>query len=141
MYNKNASRKYHFNQYELNVNIYKCFRTGAKQSKHNMCGSKNIYQGRWGGVQTRRQENSLDSVFCFRLFCVALNLQPINRGVPIVLFQRGSIVFQGVQLFRRTGGGGGGGPNVTFYRNPYITCAPLWIRECIITFIHPVHPC
>ena len=37
--------------------------------------------------------------------------QPINRGVPMVLFQRGSIIFQGVQLFP----GMGGGPNVNFY--------------------------
>ena len=32
--------------------------------------------------------------------------QPINRGVPLVLFQRGSIIFQGVQLFPGMGGGG-----------------------------------
>ena len=40
----------------------------------------------------------------------------------MVLFERGSIIFQGVQLFPGMGGGGGGGPNVNFYRNPYITC-------------------
>ena len=34
----------------------------------------------------------------------------------MVLFQRGSIIFQGVQLFPGTGA------NVNFYRNPYITC-------------------
>ena len=95
------------------MNIYKCFRTGAKQSKHNMCGSRNIYQG--GGIQIRRQENSLDSVFFVLL--VLCSPLPINRGVPMVLFQRGSVIFQGVQLFR-----GMGGPNVNFYRNPYITC-------------------
>ena len=39
----------------------------------------------------------------------------------MILFQRGSIIFQGVQLFP----GRGGGPNVNFYRNPFITCAFL----------------
>ena len=55
------------------MNIYKCFGTGASQSKHNVCRSRNFYQG-GGGVQTRRQENSLDSVFFVCLFCVVLNL-------------------------------------------------------------------
>ena len=41
--------KYHFNQYKLNMNIYKCFRTGASQSKHNMCGSRNFNQAGVGG--------------------------------------------------------------------------------------------
>ena len=63
-----------------------------------------------GGVQTRRQENSLDSVFF--LFCFLCRPQPINRGVPMVLFQRGSIIFQRVQLFPGTWGGGGGGGGV-----------------------------
>ena len=44
-----------------------------------------------GGVQTRRQESSLDSVF-FCLF-VLCSSQPIHRGVPMVLFQRGSIIW------------------------------------------------
>ena len=139
MYNNNGSWKYHFNQYELNVNIYQCFRTGASQSIHNMCGSRNFYQGGGGGgggVQTRRQENSLDS-FC--LFCVVLNL--LTEGFQWFYF-RGVFHFPGVLSFSR--GGGGGGPNVNFYRNPYITCdflSPLWISACIITFICPVHSC
>ena len=93
-----------------------------------------------GGVQTRRQKKTaLTTFFCLFVLCCP---QPINRGVPMVLFQRGSIIFQGVHLFQE-----GGGPNVNFYnfyRNPYITCnflSPLWTGACIITFIHPVHPC
>ena len=61
--------------------------------------------GGGGGIQTRRQENSLDSVFFF--VCFVKSLPTINRGVPMVLFQRGSIIFQGVQLFGGTWGGGG----------------------------------
>ena len=68
------------------MNIYKCFGTGASQSKHNMCGSRNFYQG--GGVQTRRQENSVDSVFLFVcLFCVVLNL--LTEGFQCFYFREG----------------------------------------------------
>ena len=141
MYNKNGSLKYHFNQYELNLTIYQCFRTGASQSIHNMCGSRNFYQWWGGGVQTRRQENSFDSFFFLFVLC---SPQPINRGAPMVLFKRGSIIFQGVQLFFRNGGGGG--PNVNFYRNPYITCdflspIPPLNPRMHNNFIHTVHPC
>ena len=67
-------------------------------------------------VQTRRQENSIDSIFFVCLF-VLCSPQPINREVPMVLFQR-AYHFAGGPTFSRTGGG----PNVNFYRNPYITC-------------------
>ena len=92
------------------MNIYKCFRTWASQSKHNMCGSRNFNQR--GGSRPDGKKTALT-------VCFLCSPQPINRGVPMVLFQRGSIIFQGVQLFP---GMGGGGPNVNFYRNPYITC-------------------
>ena len=96
MYNKNGSWKYHFYQCELNVNIYKCFRTGASQSKHNMCGSRNFYQG---GSRPDGKKTALTVFFSVCFVCP----QPINRGIPVVLFQRES-------------------KNVNFYRNPYITC-------------------
>ena len=99
MDNKNGSWKYHFNQYELNVNIYKRFRTGAKQSKHNMCGSRNIYQ------RGSRPDGKKTALTAF-ISLVLCSPQPINRGVPIVglLFSRGSNFFE-----ERGGGGEGGG--------------------------------
>ena len=116
MYNKNGSLKYHFNQYELNVKVYQCFRTRASQV-YITCVDQGIFI-REGSIPDGKNTD-LPAFFWF----VLCSLQPINRGFPMVLFQRGSIIFQGVHLFPGTGGGGGGGggPNVDFYRNPYIT--------------------
>ena len=56
----------------------------------------------------------------------------------MVLFQRGSNFLRGYQMlisikthttYDFPAGGGGSGP-----------LSPLWIRACIITFLHPVHP-
>ena len=104
-YNKNGSWKYHFNQYELNVNIYKCFRTGASQSKHNMCGSRNFFiRGGGGGSRPDGKKTALTAFFLFVCFLFVLcSPQPINRGVPMVLFQRGSIFSN---FFQELGGGG-----------------------------------
>ena len=71
-----------------------------------MCGSRIFYRGGGGGSRPDGKKTAL-TVFFFSV-CFVCSPQPINRGVPLVLFQRGSIIFQGVQLFRGTGGGGGG---------------------------------
>ena len=86
------------------MNIYKCFGTGANQSKHNMCGSRNFYQGGGGGgVQTGRQENSLDSVFLACLFCVVLNL--LTEGFQWFYFREGLSYedFSDIPMFRDWG--------------------------------------
>ena len=69
----------------------------------------------------------------------------------MVVFQRGSNLFQGeggVQLFQ--GGGGGGGVQMLISIETHIICdfpvgsrppIPLRICTCIITFLYPVHPC
>ena len=72
-------------------------------------------------------------------FFVVLNL--LTEGFQWFYFREGLSFSRGSNFFQEWGG-----PNVNFYRNPYITCdflspPPLWIRACIITFIHPVHPC
>ena len=63
-----------------------------------MCGSGGGGGGGrgGGGVQTRRQENSLDSFFCLFVLC---SPQTINRGISEGVFH-----FPGVYLF--PGGGG-----------------------------------
>ena len=82
------------------------------------CADQGILIRGGGGGPDTTARNSIDSVF-FLFFFVLCSPQPINRGVPMGFFQRGSIIFQGVQLYP---GMGGGGPNVNFYRSPYITC-------------------
>ena len=99
------------------MNIYKCFRTGASQSKHNMCGSRNFYQG--GGSRPEGKKTALTAFFIF-FVCVVLNL--LTEGFQWFYFREGLSFSRGVQLFPGTWVGGGGGPNVNFYRNPYITC-------------------
>ena len=88
------------------MKIYQCFRTGASQSIHNMCGSRNFYQG----GPARWQENSLGSVFF--MFCsVLFSPQPNYRGVPMVLFQRGPSFSTG-----------GGGVQMLISIETHITC-------------------
>ena len=70
-----------------------------------MCGSRNFYQG---GSRPDGKKTALTAFFFVLFFFVFCSPQPINRVVPMVLFQRGSIIFQGVQLFPGTEGGGGG---------------------------------
>ena len=69
------------------------------------CGDQGIFI-RGGGVQTRRQENSLDSglffVCLFFLFCVVLNL--LTEGFQWFISERVYMIFQGVQLFPGTWG-------------------------------------
>ena len=99
VYNKNGSWKYHFNQYKLNMNIYKCFRTWASQSKHNMCGSRNFNQrGRPDGKQTAL------TVFFF-FVCVVLNL--LTEGFQWFYFRDGLSFSRGSNFFQECGGGGG----------------------------------
>ena len=70
-----------------------------------------------GGSRPDGKKTALTAFFLFVCFLFVLcSPQPINRGVPMVLFQRGSIFSN---FFQERGGGG---PNVNFYRNPYITC-------------------
>ena len=91
------------------MKIYQCFRTGASQSIHNMCGSRNFYRGEGGWSRPDGKKTAL-TAFSVCLFCVALKLLT-------EVFQRGSFIFQGSIFFQ-----GGGGSEFNFYRNPYITC-------------------
>ena len=73
-----------------------------------MCGSRNVYQG--GGSSPDGKKIALVAfllLFCFVLF----SPQPIYRGVPMVLFQRGSFIFQG-----------GGGVQMLISIETHITC-------------------
>ena len=56
-----------------------------------------------GGGGGSRPDGKKTALTAFLSFFVC-SPQPINRGVPMVLFQRGSIIFQGVQLFPGTWG-------------------------------------
>ena len=56
-----------------------------------MCGSRNFYQG-GGGSRPDGKKTALTAFVCLFVLC---SPQPINREVPMVLFQRGSIIFQG----------------------------------------------
>ena len=68
------------------------------------CADQGIFSGRGGrGYRPDGKKTALTAFFCLFVLCSS---QPINRGVPMVLFQRGSIIFQGVQLFPGMGGGG-----------------------------------
>ena len=60
--------------------------------------------GGGGGSRPDGKKTALTAFFFFFFFFVC-SPQPINRVVPMVLFQRGSIIFQGVQLFPGTEGG------------------------------------
>ena len=51
---------------------------------------------------------------------VVLNL--LTEGFQWFYFREGLSFSRGSNFFQECGGGGGGGPNVNFYRNPYITC-------------------
>ena len=100
------------------MKIYQCFRTGARQSIRNMCGSRNFYRGGGGGVQARWQENSLGSVF-FCLFCLVLNL--FTEGFQWFYFRGGPSFSRVVQMLISI--------------ETHITCdflSPLWVRACII---------
>ena len=94
------------------MNIYKCFRTWASQSKHNMCGSRNFNQR--GGSRPDGKKTALTVFF----LCVILNL--LTEGFQWFYFREGLSFSRGSNFFQELGGGGG--PNVNFYRNPYITC-------------------
>ena len=61
-----------------------------------------------GGSIPDGKKTALKVFFLVFVFVFLCSPQPINRGVPMVLFQRRSIIFQGVQLFPGVGGGGGG---------------------------------
>ena len=78
------------------MNIYV---SGLGPVKVNItCADQGIFI-RGGGVQTRRQENGLDSVFFFFFFFIVLNL--LTEGFQWFYFREG-LSFPG------TWGGGGG---------------------------------
>ena len=79
------------------MNIYKCFGTGASQSKHNTCGSRNFYQG--GGVP----DPALTAFFFVCLFCVVLNL--LTEGFQWFYFREGLSYedFSDIPLFQDWG--------------------------------------
>ena len=92
----------------MNVKIYQCFRAGASQSIHNMCGSRNFYQGGGGGIQTRRQKTALTAFFLLFFFlCVVLNL--LTEWFQWFNFREGLSLSRGSNFSRNGGGGGGGG--------------------------------
>ena len=68
------------------MNIYKCFGTGASQSKHNMCGSRNFYQG-GGDSRPDGKKTALTAFFFVCLFCVVLNL--LTAGFQLFYFREG----------------------------------------------------
>ena len=69
------------------MNIYKCFGTGASQSKPNMCGSRNFYQGGGGGGSRPDGKKTALTAFLFCLFCVVLNL--LTEGFQWFNFREG----------------------------------------------------
>ena len=73
--------------------------------------------GGGGGVQARRPENSIENVFFLFFSQLLLFMDGVQwfyyrENYTIPRIQRGSNIFQGVQLFPQ-------GPNANFYRNPY----------------------
>ena len=70
------------------------------QSKYT-CADQGFFIGEGGSrPDGKKNKTALTTFFCLFVLCCP---QPINRGVPMVLFQRGSIIFQGVHLFQEGG--------------------------------------
>ena len=94
--------------------------------EHQAHIQEHFSRGRGVG-QAQRSENSLDNFFYYLFFIYFFFFWGGGGGTEGIEWfyyrenytfpriQRGSNIFQGVQLFSR----GGGGPNANFYRNPY----------------------